>query len=121
MSWIDCDRFFKAVLAAYYKPKMRKMQTKVPEWERVGDVIQETGLAVRNRLAVEVRHMLATVWLMLSALFYSLQLSAGSFPKPLSLEEERYYLELAAKGDLAARNILIERNLRLVAHIMNKS
>ncbi len=59
-------------------------------------------------------------WLMLSGLLYSLQLSTGSFPKPLSEEEERHYLALAAAGDLAARNVLIERNLRLVAHIMNK-
>ena len=65
--------------------------------------------------------MLTAVWLMLSSLFYSLQLSAGSFPKPLSAEEERHYLALSAQGDTNARNILIERNLRLVAHIMNKS
>ena len=64
--------------------------------------------------------MLAAVWLMLSSLLYSLQLSTGSFPKPLTEEEEKHYLALAAGGDLAARNILIERNLRLVAHIMKK-
>ncbi len=64
--------------------------------------------------------MLAAAWLMLSSLLYSLQLSTGSFPKPLTEEEERRYLEQAAKGDLEARNILIERNLRLVAHIMKK-
>lgn len=64
--------------------------------------------------------MLAAVWLMLSALLYSLQLSTGSFPKPLTEEEERRYLALAQQGDLEARNILIERNLRLVAHIMKK-
>ena len=64
--------------------------------------------------------MIAAVWLMLSSLLYSLQLSTGSFPKPLSAQEERYYLERSAKGDLEARNILIERNLRLVAHIMKK-
>ena len=64
--------------------------------------------------------MLAAAWLMLSSLLYSLQLSTGSFPKPLTEEEERYYLDLAAKGDLEARNVLIERNLRLVAHIMKK-
>jgi len=57
---------------------------------------------------------------MLSTLFYSLQLNAGSFPKPLTEEEERYYLTLAKKGDLEARNVLIEHNLRLVAHIMKK-
>ena len=65
--------------------------------------------------------MIAAVWLVLSGLLYSLQLSTGSFPKPLTEEEERHFLQLAAQGDLDARNILIERNLRLVAHIMNKS
>ena len=65
--------------------------------------------------------MYAAVWLILSSLLCSLQLSAGSFPKPLTEQEEAYYLQLSAQGDLHARNILIERNLRLVAHIMNKS
>ncbi len=64
--------------------------------------------------------MIAAVWLLLSSLMYSLQLSTGSFPKPLSAEEEQYYLKRSAQGDLEARNILIERNLRLVAHIMKK-
>lgn len=63
--------------------------------------------------------MIANLWLMLSTMFYSLQLSTGSFPKPLTAQEEQYYLERCAQGDLEARNILIERNLRLVAHIMN--
>ena len=71
-------------------------------------------------VAVEVRRMIAAVWLMLSGLMYSLQLSTGSFPKPLTAREEQHYLELSAQGDLEARNILIERNLRLVAHIMKK-
>ena len=64
--------------------------------------------------------MLTTVWLMLSSLLYSLQLQTGSFPKPLTAQEERHYLTLASQGDLKARNVLIERNLRLVAHIMKK-
>ena len=64
--------------------------------------------------------MYAAVWIILSSLLCSLQLSAGSFPKPLTAQEEAHYLELSAKGDLEARNILIERNLRLVAHIMKK-
>lgn len=64
--------------------------------------------------------MLAATWLMLSTLLYSLQLSAGSFPKPLTEAEEKHYLSQAAQGDTAARNILVERNLRLVAHIMKK-
>lgn len=63
--------------------------------------------------------MIASLWLMLSTMFYSLQLSTGSFPRPLTAQEEQYYLERSAQGDLEARNILIERNLRLVAHIMN--
>ena len=64
--------------------------------------------------------MIATVWLILSGLMYSLQLSTGSFPKPLTAQEEQHYLELSAKGDLEARNVLIERNLRLVALILKK-
>ena len=64
--------------------------------------------------------MIAAVWLMLSGLMYSLQLSTGSFPRPLTRQEEEKYLALASQGDLEARNILIERNLRLVAHIMKK-
>ena len=64
--------------------------------------------------------MYAAAWIILGSLLYSLQLSPGSFPKPLTAQEEQYYLERCAKGDLEARNILIERNLRLVAHIMKK-
>lgn len=44
----------------------------------------------------------------------------NNFPKPLSQSEERHYLELCANGDKEAKNILIERNLRLVAHIAKK-
>ncbi len=43
-----------------------------------------------------------------------------AFPKPLSPEEEAHYLRLAAQGDSQAQNILIERNLRLVAHVVKK-
>ncbi len=64
--------------------------------------------------------MLTAAWLMLSTLLYSLQLNTGCYPKPLSAREEQAYLERARAGDLEARNILIERNLRLVAHIMKK-
>ncbi len=54
-------------------------------------------------------------------IFLMLYLSGGAtFPKPLSAAEERYYLDLYSKGDQEARNILIERNLRLVAHIVKK-
>ena len=43
-----------------------------------------------------------------------------SFPKPLTDKEEKYYIPLWEKGDEQAREILIERNLRLVAHIAKK-
>ena len=59
-------------------------------------------------------------WLALGGMLCSLQLSTGSFPRPLDPQEEKKYLERAAAGDIEARNILIERNLRLVAHIMKK-
>ena len=67
--------------------------------------------------------MLSTALLLLkSSLFLSLHLSgtASSFPKPLSAEEEQLYLTRCAAGDLEARNILVERNMRLVAHIIKK-
>ena len=64
--------------------------------------------------------MISAVWLILGTLLYSLQLSSGSFPRPLTAKEEAYYLDRAAQGDTQARNILVERNLRLVAHIMKK-
>lgn len=64
--------------------------------------------------------MISAPWLMLGAMLYSLQLNTGSFPRPLTEEEERQYLAEARRGDLAARNTLIEHNLRLVAHIMKK-
>lgn len=46
--------------------------------------------------------------------------SNTSFPKPLTPEEEAYYLQLYEQGDEEAKNILVERNLRLVAHIVKK-
>ena len=79
----------------------------------------EKGRAMANTVAMEVVPMLAA-WLAMSTLLYSLQLNTGSFPKPLTEEEEQRYLSQAKAGDLNARNILIERNLRLVAHIMKK-
>ncbi|RXM58075.1 RNA polymerase subunit sigma-70 [Clostridium tetani] len=44
----------------------------------------------------------------------------NSFPKPLKAEEEKYYLKQLEKGDISAKGVLIERNLRLVAHIVKK-
>lgn len=46
--------------------------------------------------------------------------ASGSFPKPLSAADERKYLDLYLNGDINARNVLIEHNLRLVAHIVKK-
>lgn len=46
--------------------------------------------------------------------------NSNLFPEPLSAEEEKYYLDKFMEGDEEARNILIERNLRLVAHICKK-
>lgn len=65
----------------------------------------------------------AWILLLLNQFFFTLRLSGGgngSFPRPLKAEEERQCLELAAQGDLEARNKLIEHNLRLVSHILKK-
>ena len=43
-----------------------------------------------------------------------------TFPKPLSIQEEREYLKRYKEGDLEAREVLINRNLRLVAHVIKK-
>ena len=62
----------------------------------------------------------AFVFLM-KTLLLMLRLSpADSFPKPLSKEEEREYLDRWQAGDIDARNTLVEHNLRLVAHIIKK-
>lgn len=47
-------------------------------------------------------------------------LTNNTFPLPLSEKEEQQYLERLKSGDEKARNVLIERNLRLVAHIVKK-
>lgn len=67
--------------------------------------------------------MLAGAFMMLlSSAFLMLRLGppSGSFPRPLSPEEERKYVDLWLSGDIEARNVLIEHNLRLVAHIIKK-
>ena len=59
--------------------------------------------------------------LLLEKVFMFSFISGGnSFPPQLSEEEEEKYLELYAKGDMNAKNILIEHNLRLVAHVTRK-
>lgn len=45
---------------------------------------------------------------------------SGSFPRPLTAQEEKDYLERFKHGDMQARSKLIEHNLRLVAHIIKK-
>ena len=60
-------------------------------------------------------------WMLSNILFLFLKLSGNAnFPPPLSKEQERDYFEKCKNGDADARNILIERNLRLVAHIAKK-
>ena len=59
---------------------------------------------------------------LLSNLFFSILhvTGAGSFPKPLTAKEEADCLLRMKNGDMQARSLLIERNLRLVAHIIKK-
>ena len=59
--------------------------------------------------------------LLLNSVLLMLRIAPGdSFPKPLTREEEKAYLERWLAGDLEARNVLVEHNLRLVAHIVKK-
>lgn len=59
--------------------------------------------------------------LLLNSVLFMLRIAPGdSFPKPLTREEEKAYLDRWLNGDLEARNVLVEHNLRLVAHIVKK-
>lgn len=61
------------------------------------------------------------LWMLSNMFFLFLKLSGNAnFPPPLNKEEEREYFERCKNGDEAARAVLIERNLRLVAHIAKK-
>lgn len=62
------------------------------------------------------------VGMLLSKIFFftGLVKPKGSFPKPLSPEEEKKYLALARGGDREAKDILVKHNMRLVAHIVKK-
>ena len=63
----------------------------------------------------------AAFLLLMNSLLLMLRIAPGdSFPKPLSRTEEQEYLVRWARGDVEARNLLVEHNLRLVAHIMKK-
>lgn len=64
--------------------------------------------------------IITAVTLVNSLLFFAYYLSNNAFPHPLSEEDESFYLQKVRLGDLTARNILIEHNLRLVAHIAKK-
>ncbi|WP_246199917.1 RNA polymerase sporulation sigma factor SigK [Salirhabdus euzebyi] len=52
--------------------------------------------------------------------FFASYIKNNAFPQPLNPEEEAKYLKLMQEGDEHARNMLIEHNLRLVAHIVKK-
>ena len=59
--------------------------------------------------------------LLMNGILLMLRVSpADSFPRPLSKEKEREYLERWEQGDIEARNLLVEHNLRLVSHILKK-
>ena len=60
------------------------------------------------------------LYLLSHAMLLSLHLSGGSFPRPLSAQEEKKYVEQMLAGDLEARNVLVAHNLRLVVHIAKK-
>lgn len=66
--------------------------------------------------------VLESAWILLmKSLLLMLRIApCDSFPKPLSREEEAQLLERWLAGDLEARNLLVEHNLRLVAHIVKK-
>ncbi len=65
--------------------------------------------------------MISLIELLQSCLYLFLKISSSnSFPPPLSAEEERDYFRKCRSGDEKAREILIEHNLRLVAHIVKK-
>lgn len=82
----------------------------------------DKDLPSANMLWYGGERMLESAFLILmGSAFLMLRLSpGGSFPKPLSEKEEKIYVDRWLGGDLEARNILIEHNLRLVAHIIKK-
>lgn len=67
-----------------------------------------------------------SIYLVLSVIFRPFiilcgyMISSNTFPKPLNREDEEKYLKLHSQGDKTAKDILVERNLRLVAHIVKK-
>lgn len=53
-------------------------------------------------------------------MFLTAYIASNTFPQPLTQEEEEHHLKMFQEGDLISKNILVERNLRLVAHIVKK-
>lgn len=69
----------------------------------------------------EVTNLFEALTLLLKSAFcFTASYSNNVFPEPLEKEEEEKAIELSLKGDSVARNLLIEHNLRLVAHIVKK-
>src|SRR5690625_1749297 len=66
--------------------------------------------SILSALAVVVKELI----------FFVSYIKNKAFPQPLSAEEEKRYIEKMLEGDKYARNMLIEHNLRLVAHIVKK-
>ena len=65
--------------------------------------------------------VLATVALVLRGIMLLVSyITTDSFPQPLSRQEEKYYLQMLGQGNEFARQVLIEHNLRLVAHVVKK-
>ncbi|WP_062049960.1 RNA polymerase sporulation sigma factor SigK [Bacillus sp. JCM 19034] len=65
--------------------------------------------------------ILATITFFVKELIFFVSfVKNNAFPQPLSKEDEKKYLSLMQQGDAEARNLLIEHNLRLVAHIVKK-
>ena len=63
----------------------------------------------------------SALFLLMNSLFLMLRIAPGdSFPKPLSREKESEYLARWEAGDMEARNLLVEHNMRLVTHIIKK-
>ncbi len=63
---------------------------------------------------------LTLVSIIKNMVFFTGSYGNNVFPEPLTDEEEKKYIDLMFKGDKNARSILIEHNLRLVAHIVKK-
>ena len=72
------------------------------------------------RMAALAWEVLRVLCLLQGFFLFSYVTGSHSFPKPLTPEEERCQLQAYAQGDKEAKNILIERNLRLVAHVVKK-